>query len=391
MSFASSPIRVGFSINYDVQTWLGGLNYLRNLFTVIREFLPDQLFPILITGRNISPLLGELGWGEWHRTPLLDAGHPLWWARQAVFKLSRRDFLMEMFLRSCQINVLSHSRHLGPGSKIPVIGWIPDFQYEYLPEYFSSADLAFKRAYHLSLCQHARVVIVSSQAAKHDFERFFPNWREKARVLHFVAVSMGCPNPTPLQELERKYGFEGPFFHLPNQFWAHKNHHVVIEALSQLASHGKRVLILATGKTEDSRNPHFFPELLETARKAGVAELFRVLRTIPFADLVGLMIASRAILNPSKFEGWSTSVEEAKFLGKLVILSDIPVHREQNPPGGLFFPPDNANILAEHLSRVLDSPTGKRLLTFDFLQENRPRAQGFARDFENIVHEVLSS
>jgi glycosyltransferase involved in cell wall biosynthesis len=41
------------------------------------------------------------------------------------------------------------------------------------------------------------------------------------------------------------------------------------------------------------------------------------------------MRASTALINPSLFEGWSTTVEEAKSTGTPMILSDLGVHREQ--------------------------------------------------------------
>ena len=53
-----------------------------------------------------------------------------------------------------------------------------------------------------------------------------------------------------------------------------------------------------------------------------------------------------AVLNPSRFEGWSSTVEEAKSIGKPVILFRIGVHIEQNPPNGRYFDPDDAEGLA---------------------------------------------
>src|SRR6202012_4558704 len=70
----------------------------------------------------------------------------------------------------------------------------------------------------------------------------------------------------------------------------------------------------------------------------------------PFDHLVGLMHHATAFLNPSRFEGWSTSVEEAKSMGKQIVLSDIPVHREQAPERGYFFPPDAPQALADAMS-----------------------------------------
>ena len=49
------------------------------------------------------------------------------------------------------------------------------------------------------------------------------------------------------------------------------------------------------------------------------------------------MFHSVAVINPSEFEGRSSTVEQAKSLGKQVILSNIKIHKEQKP--------DKQNIL----------------------------------------------
>jgi glycosyltransferase involved in cell wall biosynthesis len=152
-----------------------------------------------------------------------------------------------------------------------------------------------------------------------------------------------------LPDLRRLYSFDGPYFLLPNQFWAHKNHRVVFSALQRLKRQNKSFLVLATGSPKDYRNPSFFSSLMQYAAECGVLSSFRVLGQIPFDHLGGLMRHATAFINPSRFEGWSTSVEEAKSMGKQIVLSDIPVHREQAPERGFFFPPENPDALAEAL------------------------------------------
>jgi glycosyltransferase involved in cell wall biosynthesis len=60
-----------------------------------------------------------------------------------------------------------------------------------------------------------------------------------------------------------------------------------------------------------------------------------------------------AFINPSLFEGWSTSVEESKSMGKRILLSDIPVHREQAPELGIYFNPEDAEDLALQMRNAL--------------------------------------
>jgi len=64
------------------------------------------------------------------------------------------------------------------------------------------------------------------------------------------------------------------------------------------------------------------------------------------------MEGALAVINPSRFEGWSTTVEEARNLGKSVLLSDIDVHREQAPPRAGYFDPDRAGDLADKMQNA---------------------------------------
>jgi hypothetical protein len=63
-------------------------------------------------------------------------------------------------------------------------------------------------------------------------------------------------------------------------------------------------------------------------------------------------------VQPSKSEGWSTVVEDARGLGKRILLSDIDVHREQDPPRAGYFRPDDAKELAARLREVLEEQPG---------------------------------
>lgn len=112
---------------------------------------------------------------------------------------------------------------------------------------------------------------------------------------------------------------------------------------------------MTTGKTEDRRDPEHFTDLMRHVAEAGVADRFRVLGLIPYEDLSVLMRNAVAVINPSQFEGWSTTVEEAKSMGKHVILSDIPVHREQDPERRRYVAPDDPSEMAAAIAAALSS------------------------------------
>jgi glycosyltransferase involved in cell wall biosynthesis len=97
-----------------------------------------------------------------------------------------------------------------------------------------------------------------------------------------------------------------------------------------------------------------------------------------------------ALINPSYFEGWSSTVEEARILNVPMLLSDIPVHREQMGNEATFFSPDNAEELANKM----------KILSANFLTipENRvPGEKGeihvkrFADDFIGVVKNAVGN
>ena len=50
-----------------------------------------------------------------------------------------------------------------------------------------------------------------------------------------------------LAELRRRLGVPQRYFLLPNQFWKHKNHAVVVEALAIAVRREPALVVLATG------------------------------------------------------------------------------------------------------------------------------------------------
>ena len=385
-------IRVGFVLTFRDREWLGGVSYFRNLFAAIRTQSDRQIEPVIITRADTgAEAIDGFDVSENLRTKLVETGTIWWKARRASQLFLARDFLFERLLAWHNIQLLSHSGHLGRRCPIPALTWIPDFQEYSLPEFFSPAERLARAGGLQEACAHASAILLSSNAARGDLSKIAPACAGKSRVLQFVS---SVPEPAALlsrDELCRRYEISGPFFLLPNQFWAHKNHMVVIEALARMRHAGRRVLVLATGSPNDHRQPHHFAAVLDRARELDVELEFRILGLVPYLDLMSLMNESIAIINPSLFEGWSTTVEEAKSMGKLVILSDIPVHREQAPERAIYFEPKDLDGLAQTLGEAsLNWDAATEQLHAQSAASARPhRVKEFAENYQNIVLDVL--
>jgi glycosyltransferase involved in cell wall biosynthesis len=381
---------VAFVIDLE-RNWLGGINYFRNLTTALYDD-PDRSIDVVVVVGRRSDTAALAGFPPVAivRSALLDRGTPAALLRKIVRKLAGRDVLLDRLLVHHRVDVLSHSDSLGPNAATRVASWIPDFQHLHLPAQFTAAEVRSRTAWVHGLCTTSDVIILSSENAQGDLINLFPSMRASSRVLRFVPhidVNEALPDRA---ELEERYGFTGPYVYLPNQYWAHKNHRIVIEALGLLKAQGRSVLVLSTGSPSDYRNPDHYRGLVDRIGELGIADRYRALGVVPYRDLLGLMRHAACLVNPSLFEGWSTTVEEARAMDQLILLSDIPVHREQTPPRSRFFDPHDAAALADLLWEAGRGEAASNLAGAQPLDTGHAaRRLAFSRTYHDIIRGVV--
>lgn len=205
--------------------------------------------------------------------------------------------------------------------------WIPDFQPHHLPELFEPRERALRLASFASIAATRGVLLLSSRSALADLQRFYPQAVVTPRVWSF------CSGIEPVDaspaEVAQRHQLPPKFLYVANQFWKHKDHATLFEALRLLRRQGIEVPVVCTGLQQDRRDPGYVPQLIEALERGGVRQQVHLLGMVPRQDQVQLFRLAAAVVQPSRFEGWSTVIEDAKALGRPVIASDLPVHREQ--------------------------------------------------------------
>ena len=270
-------------------------------------------------------------------------------------------------------------------------GWIPDFQHYHLPYLFSQEEIDSRNRVFQRIADAAPIIVLSSQMAQKDFSNLYPEAASRSTVMHFAT----CPKPEWFQldpkVTQEQYGLSDRFFLVSNQFWKHKDHAVVIESLSLLKQEGIKPTVVCTGNPEDPRNPGYYNQLLARIEELEVGDQFKILGLIPRIDQIQLMRRCLAVIQPSLFEGWSTVVEDARTIGKPMLISDFPVHIEQNPPNSHFFERSNAEQLATLMSTALSNLKPGPDLEKESVaqQKNLERMMTFGSCFLEIVNNVV--
>ncbi|SPL64776.1 glycosyltransferase family 4 protein [Ochrobactrum soli] len=371
--------RVIIPFNYD-EGWTGGNYYISNLVSSLNYVSADEQPEIYILSHNrasfefifetaayprlrhiSSLMIGDIDGGLFRRLRILSKLLPRFAKKQipydAVFPFP-----------------------IDTKERRKTICWIPDFQERALPHLFSEEELAYRKEQHLYYINNFDNILFSSNAARDDFKRYYPEAKNKLHVMPFAVGKV--PDSVNHKSVLGRLGVPANFFYCPNQFWMHKNHIAVIEAVDILAKQGVNINVAFSGKELDRRDPAHVANLKKKVAELGLVDQIKFLGFISKEDQYVLIEAANAMLQPSLFEGWSTVVEEAKSKSKFIIASDITVHREQLSTNALFFDPHDPNSLAEAIKQRLQDHFENTEIDYD---EHRRR---FAQNFINIVASV---
>ncbi len=232
------------------------------------------------------------------------------------------------------------------------IYWIPDFQDKHYPNFFTQEGLVKKHERSQWIADHAKNIILSSEAVKKDWERFYPNYKGQTKVVHF-AVTHPEYDSIELSEVLNKYDLPDNYFFAPNQFWAHKNHMVVIKAGEILKKEGNRVIVAFSGKENDNRNPGYTEKLKAYVQENNLNDVIRFLGFLDRREQLKLMKHAVAVIQPSLFEGWSTVIEDAMAMNQRIIVSDLEVNIEQLGDKGTYFQRQSPEDLSKCLNRFV--------------------------------------
>lgn len=357
------------------------------------SFVPDRVKPVLFIGGEIDEEdvlpFHELGNVEVVRSGIFNSKNIN--ARLAQAFTFGNDRAAAEIFKSYAIDVVFEpAAYYGWRFPVPTIAWVPDFQHRHLPEMFTRKTYLKRELRVRAQVATGRHVLLSSEDARRDCEEFYPGSRGRTSVVRFAVMPDSRSMEYDPVEIASSYGLPERFFYLPNQFWKHKNHTLVIEAIAELRSTGQDVVVAVSGKQEDPYNPNHFKTIKSLIESCGVARNFRTLGMIPYGHLIALMRSCVALINPSLCEGWSTTVEEAKSLGVPMLLSDLSVHREQVDKDAKFFDPGSAEQLAGLMSTYESVPVQvRRSREIEAIEITRHRMKQFALDFEQAIRRRL--
>jgi glycosyltransferase involved in cell wall biosynthesis len=238
---------------------------------------------------------------------------------------------------------------------IPRVVYIPDFQHEYFPSFFSESERELRRFHYAVEAATASALWFPSQSVASDARRFLPQLPSLQLQQYFPLLRGQAERPALTPE---------KIILCVSQYWKHKNVERLLEAWELLGARRQDFQLVLVGKGFSA---------LTSSPKPSV----KVLDSVSDEDLFALYHRAYAFVLPSLFEGWSTPVEEAIAAGLPLMLSDIAVLKEQAPQGSLFFNPMKASAIAETMAGLIANPSLREKLHQDVLRNTRLTREDF--------------
>lgn len=389
--------------------WDGGVDFLTNIAAVLNVLSQEerlQLFLFLprdsVLTRIIKKLiLGKKATDELRKQRLIQNFDEADIDYQIVFypKMPRQPFVkdagrkLDKFLMQNKISIaLPVMIESYPEIKTPWISYIPDLQEKHFPELFSEKELRSRDAMYRRILNDTQYVLVTSDSVRNDIKRFYPNVRCKIFATPFAPVAPEQYIASDNVNME-KYRLPSRYFVISNQFWAHKSHDTAFRALEILYEEGERdVHIFCTGELDDYRTDEYIRMLKEMLGQLKCKNNIHILGFIPKMEQIELIKGSRALIQPSLFEGdcGGCSVYLARSLCVHSILSDIPVNQEGNGDSYLhYFRARDEMDLAKKMREALDisEECSEKIIETN----NVNNCKKLGRFYLDMLHEVMEN
>jgi glycosyltransferase involved in cell wall biosynthesis len=130
----------------------------------------------------------------------------------------------------------------------------------------------------------------------------------------------------------------------PANFWPHKNHRTLIQALARV---GSRTRLVLTGGGGPERG-----RIEDEIRAAGLGDRVIFAGFVSDGELAALIGAARALIFPSLYEGFGMPVVEAMALGVPVLCSETTSLPEVAGGAALLFDPQNPDAIAAAIAEI---------------------------------------
>lgn len=246
---------------------------------------------------------------------------------------------------------------------IPYVQAVHDLQHRLHPEFpeVSANGEWERREYTLkNIVRYSTLVIADSEVGREDILNYYGEYitPDRVKVLPFLRASYLNPDISDLekQKVRMRHRLPERFLFYPAQFWPHKNHLRVVQAIAMIRDqYGIEISIVFCGSKTGETRRRTVRELMSAVRKLGIENNVHLIDYISDADMSALYAGATALVMPTFFGPTNIPPIEAAAFGCPVLTSDIRGIREQVGDGAVLVDPCSVESIADGIHRLWES------------------------------------
>jgi glycosyltransferase involved in cell wall biosynthesis len=278
---------------------------------------------------------------------------------------------------------------------IPYIMAIHDLQHRLQPEFpevSANGEWECREYMFRNGVRYATLLLADSEVGKEDILNFYGPYGitpDRVKVLPFLpACYLGVDvSESERHRLRTTYHLPERYLFYPAQFWPHKNHTRIVQALGLLKQeHGLKIPIVFCGSYTGEIRERTFHEVMLQSSHLGVEKQIHYLGYVRDEDMSGLYAEAVALVMPTFFGPTNIPPLESWAFGRPVLSSDIRGIREQIGDAGVLVDPRSVEAIAEGIFRLW---TNEHLCK-ELADRGRERLRSYTPgDFRNRLAGIL--
>lgn len=268
-----------------------------------------------------------------------------------IFKFSQLKTSFEDYLYQNNFDICLYLTPVYDALEFPYIVTIWDLEhrnYPFFPEFSANGEWLFRENSFKMVLPKATAIITGTDIGKKEIESFYSIPQKNIWKI---------PHPTPHLEINdhvsdsiKKFS-NMAFFFYPAQFWAHKNHALLIESLHELVSRGYNCHLVLTGSDQGNLS-----HVQALVKKLGLTDQIHFLGFVTRSELAFLYSKAQALVYTSFCGPENLPPLEAMSLKCLVLASRHEGSLEQLGDCFIGFDPKSASDLSQKMIAVLNDP-----------------------------------
>lgn len=286
--------------------------------------------------------------------------------------------------KDCDLWIFPAQDHWSYLAPVPALVTIHDLMHRYEPQFpeVSRWGRHFVREYRFSnICRSASAVLADSEVGRKHVVDSYGLSPERLFSLPYLPPRYIFDSVSPVN-FDERYRLPPRFLFYPAQFWAHKNHDRLLQAIAEVRRSCPDIfLVLAGPKRYEHEN------LVRRVADLGLSDHVIFTGYVPDSDMPEFYRRARALVMPTFFGPTNIPPLEAFALGCPVSISGIYGMPEQVGDAALLFDPRSVQQIAATIERLWkDDRICEQLREMGFARSRAWRQD----DFNGYLLEVIA-